>query len=78
MSGRPEPTVIAQVRFTRRWQQHFAGDVAAFELGQARLLVANRVAEALPPPAGAQLATQQGASEAPAAGGRTVAATVRK
>jgi len=44
---------IAQVRFTRRWQNYYPNDVAVFPLGMAQGLVAQRVADALPPPVGA-------------------------
>ena len=41
---------IAAVRFTRRWQHFTRDDIAAFPLEMARGLVAQRVAEPLPPP----------------------------
>ena len=49
MSG----TVIARVRFTKRWSHFNRGEVAVFPLEQAERLVAQRVAEGLPPPIGA-------------------------
>lgn len=65
---------IAAVRFNRRWQSYFPGDVAAFPLEMARGLVANRVADGMPPPVPSGT-TDDGKPPPPA---RTPGSTVRK
>jgi hypothetical protein len=44
---------FARVRIVKRWNNNTIGDVIALPLSAARNLVAQRYAEALPPPEGA-------------------------
>jgi hypothetical protein len=53
-----------QVRFTRRWREYTAGEVAVFPIDIARSLYAQRVAEGL---MGLSAPPRQPAGDAPAA-----------